>query len=450
MRFPVSENVPHRVVVIGGGFAGLYAVRSLKGAPVQITLLDRRNFHLFQPLLYQVATGTLSVGNIAASLRATLRRQKNASVLMGEMTGLDVAKGEVILHDGRLPYDTLIIATGSQPFYFGHDAWSTYAPGLKTIEDATAMRARILRAFESAERETDPDLIRQWLTFVIVGAGPTGVELAGALAEVARRTLRNDFRRINPREAQILLINGLDRALPEYPPELSAKAEHALRRLGVTIRNQTLVTDVLPDGVAIGQERIYAKTVLWAAGVKASPIGRVVADATGTTLQKDGRVNVAADLSLPGHPNIFVIGDLACAQHEGFPRGLPGTAPVAIQEGKYVADVVEARLKSKTIKPFSYFHWGNLATIGRNRAVAEFGRLRFNGFFAWIAWLLIHLFKIIEVEDRLLVFMQWIWSYVSWNRSDLLITYTQPAAPSTSAPVAEKKRVEVPAKAHAE
>jgi len=293
----------HHVVIVGGGFGGLYAAQSLRRAPVQVTLLDRRNFHLFQPLLYQVATGTLSTGNIAASLRHTLRNQKNAEVLLGEMVDLDVKGRRVILKDGALPYDSLIMAPGSEPYYIHHDEWRAYAPGLKTVEDAIAVRSRILRAFESAERETDPQKIREWLTFVIVGAGPTGVELAGALSEVARKSLRDDFRHINPKDAQVILINGHERVLPEFPPDLSSKAELALKRLGVIIRNNLLVTDVHPDAVVLGKgpqaERISAQTILWAAGVRASPLGSVVARATGATLDKEGRIKVADDLGGP-------------------------------------------------------------------------------------------------------------------------------------------------------
>jgi NADH dehydrogenase len=425
----------HRIVVVGGGFGGLYAVKSLKHASVQITLLDRRNFHLFQPLLYQVATGTLSVGNIAASLRNTLKHQKNTQVLLGEMTDLDVKQRRVILKDGTLPYDSLIIATGSEPFYMGHDDWRPYAPGLKTIEDATTMRARILRAFESAERENDPQRIQEWLTFVIAGGGPTGVELAGALAEVARKTLRDDFRKIRPESAKIILVNGEERVLPDYAPDLSQKAEAALKRLQVVVRNKILITDVQPDAVTLGQgdqrERIPTRTVLWAAGVRASPLGRVLSQATGAEMDKQGRLKVGPDLSLPGHAEIFVIGDLACVQ-QGTKGPLPGVAPVAMQEGRYVARLLEQGTRNKSSAPFHYRHWGSLATIGRNKAVADLGWVRFNGSLAWFAWAFVHLLYIVEFEDRILVMLQWMWSYLTWNRSDLLITYAPPAPPKDS------------------
>ncbi len=436
---------PHRVLIVGGGFGGLYAALSLKKAPVQVTLLDRRNFHLFQPLLYQVATGTLSVGNIAATLRVTLRHQKNTQVLLGEMTGIDIDRREVVLRDGKLSYDSLIVASGSEPHYLGHDEWRLSAPGLKTVEDATAMRSRIFRAFEAAERAEDPRLIEEWTTFVIVGAGPTGVELAGALAEVARRTLREDFRTIRPERAKILLVNSHPRALPEYPSDLSGKAEAGLKRLGVIVRNKCLVTEVKPGGVILRYEEkeefISARTVLWAAGVKASPLGRVLSEATGAELDKQGRVRVEPDLSIPGHPEIFVIGDLADARD---PKGgsLPGVATVAIQEGRYVAELIENRLAGLPFPPFRFRPRGNLATIGRGKAVAEIWGYRFDGVLAWIVWAIVHLFYIIEFEDRMLVMIQWAWSYLTWNRSDMLITYTRPVFPTTaplkSDPVPEK------------
>jgi len=417
-----------RILIIGGGFGGLYAAKSLKRAEAQITLVDKRNFHLFQPLLYQVATGTLSTGNIAAALRSILKRQKNAQVLLGEMVNLDPANKKVILKDGEVSYDTLIIAAGSEPYYLRHDNWRPLAPGLKTVEDAISVRSRILRAFEAAERESDPAKIREWLTFVIVGAGPTGVELAGALAEVARKTLRNDFRKIDSASATIIMANGLDRALPEYPKELSERAEAGLRKLGITIRNKTFVTDVQPDCVYFGdgpeRERVPTRTVLWAAGVRASPLGAVIAKAVGATLDREGRVIVEKDLTLAGHPEIFIIGDLASVKNRDG-KVLPGVAPVAIQEGRFVADLIQARLKQRPLPEFHYRHHGNLATIGRNHAVADLGWIRFNGILAWLAWAFLHLMYIVEFEDRVLVLVQWAWNYVTWSRSDLLITYTQ-------------------------
>jgi NADH dehydrogenase len=430
----------HQVVVIGGGFAGLHAVQELKDAPVQVTLLDRRNFHLFQPLLYQVATGTLSPGNIAASLRATLRHQKNALILLGEMTGLDLAGKRVQLKDGAsLPFDTLIVATGSEPYYIRHDEWRTFAPGLKTVEDAITIRSRMLRAFESAERETDPARIREWLTFVVVGAGPTGVELAGAVSEVAKKTLAQDFRNIDPKNAQILLINGHNRILPEFTEDLSRKATHGLERLGVQVRNNLFVTGVGEDHVLVGkppeQQRIATRTVLWAAGVRASPLGAVIARCTGVALDKEGRVPVTSNLTLDGHPELFVLGDLACALQDGTP--LPGTAAVAIQQGQYAAEEIARRLAGEASEPFHYHHRGSLATIGRHRAVADLGWVRFDGFLAWMTWALVHLSQIIAFEDRLLVFVQWVWSYITWYRSDLLITYAPP--PGGDGPPPETK-----------
>lgn len=416
---------PHHVVIIGGGFGGLYAARSLKRAPVWVTLIDRRNFHLFQPLLYQVATGGLSPANIAAPLRAILKRQKNTRVLLAEVIDIDAANRRVVLSDGEVGYDTLIVATGARHNYFGNDQWEKLAPGLKTIEDATEMRRRILLAFEAAERESDPDKLQGWLTFVVVGAGPTGVELAGTLGEMARHTLKHDFRAINPADARIFLVEGLDRVLPSYPPELSAKAQAALARLGVSVRTGAIVTDIQSDAVTLRcgerSERIPTRTVLWAAGVQASPLGRALAAAAGATLDRVGRVVVKPDLSLPGHPEIFVIGDLAHFSHQtGKP--LPGVAPVAMQQGRYVAKLVERRLRGEEMPPFRYKDYGSMATIGRAAAVADLGRLRFSGFFAWLTWLFIHLMYLVQFENRVLVLMQWALNYFTRNRYARLIT----------------------------
>jgi NADH dehydrogenase len=423
-RANMSES-RHRVVIVGGGFGGLYAARSLRRAPVQLTLIDRRNFHLFQPLLYQVATGGLSPANIATPLRALLSRQTNAEVLLAEAVSIDVPGRWVVLRDGTVPYDTLIVATGSTHAYFGHDEWEPCAPGLKTIEDATDIRRRVLLAFEAAERETDPARRRAWLTFVIVGGGPTGVELSGAIAELARHTLRRNFRHINPAEAMILLIEGAERLLMTFPPELSTKAERSLARLGVTVRTKVVVTDVRPDAVEVraGErtEQITARTTLWAAGVRASALGKVLAEATGAALDRAGRVAVQPDLTLPGHPEIFVIGDLALCTHQtGKP--LPGVAPVAMQQGRYVAGLIERRLSGKSAPPFCYRDKGSLATIGRAAAVADFGWLRLSGFPAWMLWLFVHLMYLVQFGNRLLVLMQWAWSYFTRNRSARLIT----------------------------
>jgi NADH dehydrogenase len=419
---------PHQVVVIGGGFGGLYATQSLKRAPVRVTLLDRRNFHLFQPLLYQVATGGLSPANIATPLREVLKRQKNAQVLLAEATDIDVANRRVLLTDGTVGYDTLVVATGARHHYFGHYEWEVLAPGLKTIEDATEMRRRILLAFEAAERIADPER-RAWLTFVVVGAGPTGVELAGTLGEIANDTLRHNFRHINPADAHILLIEGADRVLPPYPPQLSAKAEAALARLGVTVWTKASVTDIQPDGVTIRRgnqtERVATHTVLWAAGVLASPLGGALAKATGAELDRAGRVVVQPDLTLPNHPEIFVIGDLAHVRHQSG-QPLPGVAPVAIQQGRYVADLIQRRLRGQTLPPFRYRDYGNMATIGRAAAVADLGWIRFSGFFAWLAWLFIHLINLLLFHNKVLVFLQWTVNYFTRNRSARLITGENP------------------------
>jgi NADH dehydrogenase len=419
----------HRVVIVGGGFGGLYAALHLKRAPVELTLIDRRNFHLFQPLLYQVATGGLSPANIASPLRALLRRQKNTRVLLGEAVDIDVANRRLILSDGEVPYDTLLLAAGTRDQYFGHDDWEPLAPGLKSIENATEIRRRILWAFEAAERETDPARIREWLTFVIVGAGPTGVELAGAVAEIAHHTLRNNFRSIDPRTAQIIILEGADRVLPVYPPVLSAKAEKSLNRLGVTVRLRTLVTDIKPDLVTMktpnGIETLAARTVLWGAGVKASPLGRALAKAAGAEVDRMGRVVVAADCSVPGHPEIFVIGDLACFK-DASGKPLPGVAQVAMQQGGYVARLIDARLRGRSLPPFAYRNRGSLATIGRNAAVADLGWVRFGGYLAWLAWLFVHLLFLVEFENRLLVLVQWGWNYFTRNRAARLITGPSP------------------------
>jgi NADH dehydrogenase len=415
----------HRVAIVGAGFGGLYAAKALKRAPVQVTVIDRRNFHLFQPLLYQVATGGLSPGEIASPVRHVLSRQRNAQVWMAEVKDIDVQNRRLRLDDGEAAYDTLILATGSHHHYFGHDGWGQAAPGLKTIEDATEIRRRVLLAFESAERETDPGERRAWLTFVIVGAGPTGVELAGALGEIANDTLRHDFRSINPAEARILLLEGMDRVLPAFPADLSAIAERDLVKLGVRSRVGTVVTDLDSRGVAVrtGEraEHIPARTVLWAAGVQASELGRILSERTGAPLDRSGRVIVQPDLTAPGHPEIFVIGDLAHFSHQtGSP--LPGVAPVAMAQGRYAARAIQARLRGDKLPPFHYFDKGTLATIGRQKAVAAFGRLHISGFPAWIVWLFVHLMYLVEFDNRLLVLVEWTYNYITRNRGARLIT----------------------------
>ena len=415
----------HQVVILGGGFGGLYAAQSLKNTDADITVIDRRNFHLFQPLLYQVATGGLSPGEIASPLRYVLNRQKNTKVILGEAVDIRVADRAVFLKDGALvPYDTLIVATGATHHYFGHPEWAAFAPGLKTIEDATEIRTRVLLAFERAEKDTNPADRRANLTFVVVGGGPTGVELAGALGEISRDTLRKDFRSINPAEANIFLIEGESRVLPPWPPALSKAAVNSLIRLGVQTRTNTRVTGIDGDGVILQfgetSTRINAKTVLWAAGVQASPLGAILSRNTGVQLDRAGRVLVEPDLSLPGHPEILVVGDLASITQDGKP--VPGVAPAAIQQGRHAARVVEARLHNRKLKPFHYLDKGSLATIGRNHAVADIGPLHFSGKIAWLAWLFIHLLYIVEFENRLLIVVQWAYDYFTHNRGARLIT----------------------------
>jgi NADH dehydrogenase len=419
------EGNKHRVVIIGGGFGGLYATQCLKHAPVTATLIDRRNFHLFQPLLYQVATGWLSPANIAATLRATLKRHRNTRVLLAEATGVDVDSRRVLLKPGSIDYDTLIVATGSRHHYFGNDHWEALAPGLKTVEDATEIRRRIFSAFEAAERGADQKQLPALLTFVIVGGGPTGVELAGALGEIANDTLKNDFRNIDPAKARILLIEAGERILPTYPSDLSHQAEVSLRKLGVTVQTQTFVTDIQPAVVTVKRgstvEPIPCRTVIWAAGVQASPLGNAVAQATGAKLDRSGRIIVEADLTVPDHPEIFVIGDLANYSHQtGNP--LPGTAPVAIQQGRYVAELIRSRLAGKPAPSFRYRDRGNMAIIGRASAVADLGKLKFSGFLAWLAWLFVHVMNLVEFENKVLVLIQWGWYYFSRNRAARLIT----------------------------
>ncbi|MCU1239171.1 MAG: FAD-dependent pyridine nucleotide-disulfide oxidoreductase [Candidatus Solibacter sp.] len=426
-----TNELQHRVVIVGGGFGGLYAAKSLKRAPVAVSVIDRRNFHLFQPLLYQVATGALSPGEIASPLRVVLRNNRNTEVLLGEVTDLDVENRRVILRDGEAPYDDLIIATGATHFYFGHDEqWAPLAPGLKTVEDATEIRSRLLVAFERAEREHDAAKRRAWLNFVIVGGGPTGVELAGALGEIANDTLRHDFRHIDPREAHIVLVEGEPRVLPSFPPDLSAKAEQQLIALGVQARTAARVTAIDPDGVTVKtgdrEERIATHTVLWAAGVRASRMGKVLAERAGAQLDKAGRVIVEPDLSVKGHPEIFVIGDLASFNHQG-ERQLPGVAPVAMQEGRYVANLIRDRVEGKAAPAaFHYFNKGNLATIGRNKAVAEFGKLHIAGFLAWFTWVFVHLMYLVEFDNRVLVLTEWVHNYITRNRGARLITGGKP------------------------
>jgi NADH dehydrogenase len=407
-----------RVVVVGGGFGGLYAARALARAPVRVTVVDRRNHHLFQPLLYQVATAALNPSDIAAPIRRVLRRQGNAEVVLGEVTGVDLAGRRALLADGELPYDRLILATGATHSYFDHPEWERFASGLKTVEDALEIRRRILTAFERAEREEDPRRQQAWLSFVVIGAGPTGVELAGAIAEIARHALGTDFRHIAPERSRVLLLEGAPHVLPTYPPDLRASAARQLGRLGVEVRAGAAVTRVDEGGVEVAGERIAARTVLWAAGVRASPL----AHALGAPLDRVGRVRVLADLSLPGHPEVQVIGDLASLDQGG--RPVPGVAPAAIQQGRHAAQNVVRSLAGAPPAAFRYRDRGSLATIGRGSAVADFGRLTLSGPVAWLAWLFIHLLFLIGFRNRAAVILQWAWSYLTFDRGARLITET--------------------------
>ena len=408
----MESQIPH-VVIAGGGFAGLYAARALRGAPVRITLLDRHNYHLFQPLLYQVATAALNPSDIAAPIRSILRHQRNVSVLLGEATSIDVSRKAVILKDGaELSYDYLIVATGATHSYFSHPEWEPDAPGLKSIDDALEIRRRVLTAFESAEREENEEARNALMTFVIVGAGPTGAELAGALSEIARQTMLRDFRHINPSSARIILVEGKDRVLPTYPPSLSKKAQRQLEHLGVEVITNAVVTSLNDREVCIGDKTIPTRTVLWAAGVKASPL----AASLGAPLDRAGRVLVNPDLTIPGHPEVFVAGDLAAVDN------VPGVAPAAIQEGNHTADNIERAVAGKPLRPFHYFDKGSLATIGRAAAVADLRGLKLSGFIAWMAWLTIHIFFLIGFRNRFLVITQWAWAYVTYQRGARLIT----------------------------
>ncbi len=426
MNADQSPGTIPQVVIIGGGFGGLYTAQGLKNAPVAVKLIDKRNFHLFQPLLYQVATGSLSPADISSPLRVVLRNHPNAHVLLDEAIDINPDQQQVILKDHEpISYDILIVATGVSHHYFGNDQWRGVAPGLKTIEDAVEMRRRIFLAFEAAEKETDPIQRQAWLTFVIVGGGPTGVELAGAIAEIAHSSLKGNFRNIDTTEAKILLIEGLDRILPPYSPELSAKAQADLTKLGVTVQTQTMVTNITEDCVTVRQgeesKQIAANTVLWAAGVKASGMGKILADRTGATLDRVGRVMVESDLSLANYSNIFVLGDLANFSHQG-DKPLPGVAPVAMQEADYLAKLIPSRLTGQKLPPFKYVDYGSLAVIGQNKAVVDLGFAQFTGLLAWMIWVWAHVYYLIEFDNKLIVMLQWGWNYFTKGRGARLIT----------------------------
>ena len=433
----MSERTPHRVVVVGGGFGGLQAVLKLRRAPVEVTLVDRRNFHLFQPLTYQVATGALSPGEIAYPLRAILKRHRNARVLLAEVTDVDLDARAVRLRPvGGVPapdsisYDTLVVAGGSRYSYFGHDDWRAHAAEVKSLESALIVRSRLLSAFESAEQETDPAQREADLNFVVVGAGPTGVEMAGQIAELARDTLRRDFRSIDPRTGRIVLVEAAESILGTFPPSLSAKAQRSLMRLGVTVLTGHTVTAVDAEGVTVENgggesQRIRARTVIWAAGVTASSLATRLAEVTGVERDPAGRVTVEPDLTLPGHPEVFALGDMVRVRDEaGTVTTFPGVAPVAMQQGRHVARAIRARLSGGDARPFRYHDKGNLATIGRAAAVADVRGLRLSGLVAWLAWVFVHLWYLIGFQNRILVLVRWAFSFTTRGRGARLITGT--------------------------
>jgi NADH dehydrogenase len=429
MASPTTEN-SHHVVIVGGGFGGLYTAQALHNAPVMVTLIDKHNYHLFQPLLYQVATGGLSPGDIASPMRAILKNQANASVMLAEVVDIDPQAQVVMLKDGELKYDTLVLATGVANHYFGHQDWESRAPGLKTIDDALEIRRRILLAFEAAEREPDPVKRKAWMTFVVIGGGPTGVELAGAIAELAHGSLKGEFNNIDPAEAEIILLEGQEAVLPPYPAAASEKARQALEKLGVMIQIHAMVEIIGPDSLIYHQPdgcqaQIQTHTILWAAGMQATPLTEVLQKRTGAELDRSGRVMVDGQLGLPGFPNIFAIGDMAhFVGADGIP--LPGVAPVAMQQGKYVANLIRSRCSGLELPGFTYQDYGSLAVIGRNAAVAVFGKLQISGVLAWLAWIFIHLYYLIEFDNKILVLLQWAWNYFTRKRGARLITGREP------------------------
>ena len=414
-----------KVVIVGGGFGGLYTAKALKQSSVQVTLIDKRNFHLFQPLLYQVATGGLSPSDIASPLRLILRQHKNVQVLLNSVVDLKPKDKQIILDDDKsISYDILILATGSTHHYFGNDQWENHAPGLSTVEDALEIRNRVFGAFEAAEKENDPIKRQAWLTFVIVGGGPTGVELAGAVAEIVNSSMKGNFNNFTPKDAKIILIEGLERVLPPYPTELSSKAEQELCNLGVTIHTQSMVTSISENNIVLRKgekyEQITSHTILWAAGVKASSIGKKLAEKTGAQIDRAGRVIVEPDLSIIGFPDIFVIGDLSSFSHQNN-KPLPGIAPVAMQQAKYVAKLIQKQLKGESLPSFVYKDYGSMAVIGKNKAVADFKFIKLSGFLAWFIWIWVHIYYLIEFDNKLVVLIQWIWNYFTQGRGSSVI-----------------------------
>nr|WP_240907012.1 NAD(P)/FAD-dependent oxidoreductase [Paludisphaera rhizosphaerae] len=407
---------PHRVVVVGAGFGGLAAIQGLRRSKASVTVIDRQNFHLFQPLLYQVATAALNPSDIAAPIRRVVRGWKNTEVILADVTGVDMDRRVVQLADGEVPYDSLVLAAGATHSYFGHPEWEEHAPGLKSIEDALEIRRRMLLAFEIAEREPDPEVQREWLTFVVVGGGPTGVELAGTLRDVARMTLAKDFTHIDPSTAKVILIEGSPHVLPPYASELQESAKRQLQALGVEVRSGLHVTHIDAQGVCINDERIAARTVLWAAGVAASPLGKTL----GVAVDRAGRVPIQPDLTIPGRPEVYVIGDLAHLEQDGKP--VPGVAPAAAQMGSHAAQNILRAMAGKPLLPFHYKDKGSMATIGRGAAVAQVGRFKVSGFIAWMMWMFVHVFFLVGFRNRLLVVLQWAWSYVTYDRGARLIT----------------------------
>lgn len=421
------------VVIVGGGFGGLACAKSLARAPVHVTLLDRSNHYLFQPLLYQVAMAGLSPAEIAVPIRSVLRSQANARVLLAEVSGVDVAARRVLLRDAApIEYDFLVLAQGAENHYFGHDAWAKVAPGLKDLDDAVEIRRRVLLAFEAAEREDDPELRRRHLSFVVIGGGPTGVELAGAIAELATYVLSRDFRSIRPDATRVVLVEGSPRVLPSFDPSLSERARESLEAMGVEVRTETRVTTIDHGGVTANGARIEASTVLWAAGVRAVPLGASL----GVPLDRHGRIVVGADTSVPGHPEVFCVGDAACFIPEGETEALPGVSPVAMQQGRFVARQIVRSLEGAARERFRYVDRGIMATIGRSRAVARIGRLKLSGFAAWLAWLLLHIVYLIDFRNRMIVLFDWAWSYFTYQRGSRLITghRLEPGAPDSIHP----------------